>query len=80
MRTGKSRMKWFLRSCFLLAFAMLPAMVHANPLPLSPVPLPLPKSVPLSAPEFELATVSGGLAALVGAGWLLVGGRRNRTD
>ena len=71
-------MKWFLRSCFLLAFIMLPAIVHALPLP--PIALPLPKPVPLSAPEFDLATVSGGLAAFVGAEWLLPGWRRNRTD
>jgi hypothetical protein len=77
-------MKWFLRSCFLLAFTMLPVMVHAaNPLPL-PVPAaPKPPSscaACVKAPEFDLATVSGGLAAFVGAGWLLLGWRRNRRD
>jgi hypothetical protein len=71
-------MKWFLRSCFLLAFIMLPAIVHALPLP--PIALPLPKPVPLSAPEFDLATVSGGLAALVGAGWLVLARRQNRKN
>jgi hypothetical protein len=72
-------MKWFLRSCFLLAFTMLPAMVHANPI-VGPITLPsLPKPVAV-APEFDLATVSGGLAALAGAGWLLKGRRRNRKD
>jgi hypothetical protein len=74
-------MKWFLRCCFLLAFTMLPAMVHANPLPLPPVSLPsAPKPLPVAAPEFDLVTVSGGLAALVGSGWLLLGWRRNRKD
>jgi hypothetical protein len=72
-------MKWFLRFCFLLVFAMLPAMVHANPL-LGPSLPPAPRLVPVSAPEFDLAAVSGGLAAFVGAGWLLMGWRRNRKD
>jgi hypothetical protein len=73
-------MKWFLRSCFLLAFTMLPVMVHAaNPLPLPVTAAPMPPSA-VKAPEFDLATVSGGLAAFVGAGWLLLGWRRNRRD
>jgi hypothetical protein len=75
-------MKWFLRFCFLLAFTMLPAMVHANPpIIIGPVTLPTtPKPVAVSAPEFDLVTVSAGLATFVGAGWLLMGWRRNRKD
>jgi hypothetical protein len=58
---------------------MLPAMAHATPI-VGPVTLPSPpKPVAVSAPEFDLAAVSGGLA-FVGAGWLLMGWRRNRKD
>ena len=52
-------MKWLLRFGFLLAFAVLPVMAHANAL-LPPVPLPLaPKPLPFTAPEFDLATITG---------------------
>jgi hypothetical protein len=72
-------MKWFLRFCFLLAFVVLPVMAHANPLPL---PLPLPAAPrPILAPEFDLTTISGGLAACVATGWFFLGRfRRNRRD
>ena len=79
MRTVKPKTKWFLRSCFLLAFTVLPAMAHATPLLGTGTGPSAPKPLPVSAPEFDLATVSGGLAAFVGAGWLLLG-RRNRKD
>jgi hypothetical protein len=73
-------MKWFLRFCFLLAFAVLPVMAHANPLPL-PLPLPAPPRPVHVAPEFDLATISGGLAASIAAGWFFLGRpRRNRRD
>jgi hypothetical protein len=54
-------------------------MVHANPMsvPAAPKPPSVCANCTVTAPEFDLATVSGGLAAFVGAGWLLLGWRRN---
>jgi hypothetical protein len=68
-------MKWFLRSCFLLAFAVLPATVHANPVPSTATTC---AACVVKAPEFDLATVSSGMAVFVGAGWMLLRRRRNR--
>jgi LPXTG-motif cell wall-anchored protein len=67
-------MKWFLRSCFLLTFAVLPATVHANPLPTTATCA----ACVVKAPEFDLTIVSSGMAVLVGAGWMLLRRRRNR--
>ena len=81
-------MKWFLRFCFLLAFAVLPLTVNAGPLPPppppplvhgGPLPPPPPGPGPIKAPEFDPGTVSGGAVVLVGAGWLVLRRlRRNR--
>jgi hypothetical protein len=74
-------MKWFLRSCFLLVFAALPLTVQAAPLPPSPPPPPPLKpcaTCAVKAPEFDLPTVSSGMAVFVGAGWMLLRRRRNR--
>jgi hypothetical protein len=74
-------MKWFLRSCFLLTFAVLPVAALAGPLPPAP---PSPPSAcaacVVKAPEFDLTTVSSAMAAFVGAGWMLLRRRRNRRD
>lgn len=68
-------MKWFLRFCFLAAVLVLPAIAHA----LTPTVSTVPPSI-FKAPEFDLATLSGGLAVLVGAWWFLPRWRRNRRD
>jgi ABC-type thiamin/hydroxymethylpyrimidine transport system permease subunit len=68
-------MKWFLRSCFLLAFVVLPVTVHANPVPSTAAAC----TACVKAPEFDLATVYSGMAVFAGAGWVFLRRlRRNR--